>query len=80
MGVESVFIMEKTKGRLSEALEAFERSFIIDTMRAQDWCRKKTAQELGIPISTLKYKMVKLEIYGAVPKRRSSSPKSPYHA
>ncbi len=73
IGIDFLFIMEKSKSRLSQALEEFERSFIIDTMRTQDWSRKKTAEELGLPISTLKYKMARLGIYGAVPKRRNSS-------
>lgn len=62
--------MQKNKSKLTQTLEAFERDFIIDTMRGQGWSRKKAAQELGIPISTLKYKMSRLGIYGIVPRRR----------
>ncbi len=58
------------KGKLTQVLETFERDFIISTMQAQGWSRKKTAKELGIPISTFKFKMKKLGIYGTVPKRR----------
>lgn len=63
--------MEKEKGKLTQALEAFERDFIISTMEAQGWSRKRTAEDLGIPLSTLKYKMRKLGIYNIVPRRRS---------
>ena len=42
-------------------------------MQSLGWSRKKTAEELGIPLSTLKYKMTRLGIYGAVPKRRKVS-------
>lgn len=68
---EGVLAMEKEKSKLNQALEAFERDFIISTMETQGWSRKKTAQELGIPLSTLKYKMKKLGIYGSVPRRRN---------
>lgn len=68
---ESVLAMGKEKSKLNQALEVFERDFIISTMETQGWNRKKTAQELGIPLSTLKYKMRKLGIYGSVPRRRN---------
>lgn len=66
-------ILQKEKSKLDQAVDAFERAFIINTMRAQGWNRKKTAQELEIPISTLKYKMTRLGIYGVVPKGKSFS-------
>jgi len=68
---ENLLSRRKEKGKLNQALEEFERNFIISTMEAQGWNRKKTAQELGIPLSTLKYKMRKLGIYGSVPRRRN---------
>lgn len=71
------FMMYKNKSRLRQVLEEFERSLISNTLREQDWSRKKSAQELGIPISTLKYKMSKLGIYKAVPGRKSLSLKDP---
>ena len=63
-------MMLKEKGKLADALEVFERDFIINTMQTMNWSRKKTANELGIPLSTLKYKMTKLGIYRIVPGRR----------
>ncbi len=67
--------MQKKKSRLTQALEIFERDFIISIMLSQGWSRKKTAKELGIPMSTLKYKMTKLGIYGVVPQRKKVAPK-----
>lgn len=66
-------MMLKEKSKLAEALEAFERDFIINTMQSLNWSRKKTANELGIPLSTLKYKMTKLGIYSIVPGRRKAA-------
>lgn len=64
--------MQNEKSKLNQALDTFEKDFIISTMENQNWSRKKTAQDLGIPLSTLKYKMKKLKIYEAVPKRRNT--------
>ena len=66
-------MMLKEKGKLADALEVFERDFIINTMQTMNWSRKKTANELGIPLSTLKYKMPKLGIYRIVPGRRKAA-------
>ena len=65
--------MLKEKSKLAQAVDTFERDFIISAMQSLGWSRKKTAEELGIPLSTLKYKMTRLGIYGAVPKRRKVS-------
>ena len=62
--------MQNEKSKLNQALDTFEKDFIISTMQNQNWSRKKTAEDLGVPLSTLKYKMRKLGIYEAVPKRR----------
>ena len=65
-------MMLKEKSKLTEALEAFERDYIINIMQSLGWSRKKTANELGIPLSTLKYKMTKITLIPAVgipPKR-----------
>ena len=66
-------MMLREKSKLAEALEVFERDYIINTMQALNWSRKKTANELGIPLSTLKYKMTKLGIYSIVPGRRKAA-------
>lgn len=64
--------MVKEKGRLVQALENFERDFIISIMQENGWNRKKTAIDLGIPLSTLKYKMRKLGIYEIIPGRKKN--------
>jgi len=62
--------MVRKKGKLARVLEEFEKKFIISTMQKHDWSRKRTAEELGIPLSTLKFKMRKLGIYEIVPGRK----------
>ncbi len=64
--------MGNEKSKLNQALDTFEKDFIISTMQNQNWSRKRTAEDLGVPLSTLKYKMRKLGIYEAVPKRRKA--------
>jgi len=64
--MEELMGKERTKNKLIKALEEFERNLILSTMENHGWSRKKTAQELGIPISTLKFKMKKLGIYEIV--------------
>ncbi|MBN1227796.1 MAG: hypothetical protein JXA79_12445, partial [Deltaproteobacteria bacterium] len=39
---------------------------ILKTMEKAKWNRKKTARILGIPLSTLKYKMTQLNIYKTI--------------
>ena len=62
--------MARKKGKLARVMEEFEKKFIISTMQKLDWSRKRTAEELGIPLSTLKFKMRKLGIYEIVPGRK----------
>lgn len=68
--------MESEKSKLSHALNSFEKDFIISTMENLNWSRKKTALDLGIPLSTLKYKMKKLGIYEVIPKRHKTQKKA----
>lgn len=67
--------MQSEKSKLNQALNTFEKDFILSTMENLNWSRKKTAMDLGIPLSTLKYKMKKLGIYEAIPKRRKTEKK-----
>ena len=48
---------------LEKACETFERSFIMKTLEKANWSRVKAAKILGIALSTLKYRMQKLDIY-----------------
>jgi DNA-binding NtrC family response regulator len=52
----------KQEGFLLKAMEAFEQSFILKTLEKERWNRRAAARTLGIPFSTLKYKMKRLKI------------------
>jgi DNA-binding NtrC family response regulator len=45
-----------------EACDTFERNFIIRALERNDWNVSATARFLGIPLSTLKHKMGRLDI------------------
>ena len=45
-----------------EALDTFERSFFLKALERSDWNVSATARYLGVPLSTLKHKMSKLDI------------------
>ena len=47
---------------LERAMSAFERNFIIRALEKAGWNVTATARTLGIPLSTLKFKMDRLEI------------------
>ena len=48
---------------LTKACETFERNLILKAIERAGSSRKMAAQKLGVPLSTLKYKMRKLAIY-----------------
>ena len=45
-----------------EACDTFERNFILRALEKSDWNVTATARYLGIPLSTLKHKMVRLDL------------------
>src|SRR5581483_9593208 len=49
-------------GLFEEATNTFERNFILRALEKCGWNVTGTAEYLGIPMSTLKYKMDKLEV------------------
>ena len=51
-----------SENRLERALSTFERNFIIRALEKNAWNVTGTARALGIPLSTLKFKMDRLEI------------------
>jgi DNA-binding NtrC family response regulator len=51
-----------TENLLDRAVSTFERNFIIRALEKSAWNVTATARALGIPLSTLKFKMDKLEI------------------
>jgi two-component system NtrC family response regulator len=50
------------EGLLDEACETFERNFILKALEKQGWNVTNTARYLGVPLSTLKAKMDRLEV------------------
>jgi DNA-binding NtrC family response regulator len=51
-----------TENLLERAVSTFERNFIIRALEKAGWNVTATARTLGIPLSTLKFKMDRLEI------------------
>jgi DNA-binding NtrC family response regulator len=51
-----------TENLLDRAVSTFERNFIIRALEKSRWNVTATARALGIPLSTLKFKMDRLEI------------------
>jgi len=51
-----------TENMLERAVSTFERNFIIRALEKSGWNVTGTARTLGIPLSTLKFKMDRLEI------------------
>ncbi|MGD9902429.1 MAG: sigma-54-dependent transcriptional regulator [Vicinamibacterales bacterium] len=58
---------------LDRALATFERNFIIRALERSRWNVTQTARYLGIPLSTLKFKLDKLEIKDIARKIRGSA-------
>jgi len=57
---------------LEEAVTTFERNFIIRALEKGGWNVTATARALGIPLSTLKFKIQRLEIQESVRKIRGN--------
>ncbi|MBI3263806.1 MAG: sigma-54-dependent Fis family transcriptional regulator [Acidobacteria bacterium] len=49
-------------GLLQEACDTFERNFVLKALEKSSWNVTATARYLGVPLSTLKHKMDRLEI------------------
>ena len=58
------------KNLLDRALATFERNYIIRALERSNWNVTKTARYLGTPLSTLKFKIDKLEIKDLVQRIR----------
>src|SRR5436309_811593 len=52
----------RTESLFEEATLTFERNFILRALEKNGWNVTSTAEYLGVPLSTLKYKMDKLEV------------------
>mgnify|MGYP006131967639 FL=1 len=57
---------------LDRAVSTFERNFIIRALEKDRWNVTATARSLGIPLSTMKFKMDRLEIRGLARKLRGN--------
>ena len=55
-----------------EATNTFERNFILRALEKSGWNVTATARYLGIPLSTLKFKMDRLEIRELAKKLRGA--------
>jgi len=64
---------DEQDGRLDEAVTTFERNFILRALERCEWNVTATGRYLGIPLSTLKHKMGRLEIREIARKLRSSA-------
>ncbi len=57
---------------LDRAVSTFERNFIIRALEKEGWNVTATARSLGIPLSTMKFKMDRLEIRALARKLRGN--------
>ena len=53
---------DKGDGLFQEALDTFERNYILRSLERSDWNVTATAKYLGLPLSTLKHKMSRLDL------------------
>ena len=59
------------KGSMFEhATNTFERNFILRSLEKCGWSVTGTSEYLGLPLSTLKYKMDKLDVRRLIPRLR----------
>ena len=57
------------EGMLEKATEAFQQSFILKALEREGWSQVATAKALGIPLSTLKYKLKRLNLSKHFPRK-----------
>jgi DNA-binding NtrC family response regulator len=65
---------QATEGLFDRACEMFERNFILKALEQARWNVTATARNLGMPLSTLKFKMDRLDIREIARKLRTSGP------
>ena len=65
---------QATEGLFDRACEMFERNFILKALEQQRWNVTATARSLGMPLSTLKFKMDRLDIREIARKLRTTGP------
>jgi DNA-binding NtrC family response regulator len=52
----------RPEGLLERSVERYERRLILDALNKNDWNRLRTAEELGLPRTTLIAKMKRLNV------------------
>jgi DNA-binding NtrC family response regulator len=52
----------RTGNLFEDATNTFERNFILRALERNGWNVTASAEYLGVPLSTLKYKMDKLDV------------------
>ncbi len=67
--VSCLSVQNRKESLLVKACDTFERNFILKALEKEGWNRQKTAETLGIPLSTLKFKMRKLQIHDIISTR-----------
>jgi DNA-binding NtrC family response regulator len=67
---------QATEGLLERAAEMFERNFILKVLEHERWNVSATARTLGVALSSLKFKMERLEIREIARKLRNTGPGS----
>jgi DNA-binding NtrC family response regulator len=65
---------EATEGLFERACEMFERNFILKALEHERWNVTAAARTLGMPLSTLKFKMDRLDIREIARKLRRTGP------
>ena len=63
-----------TEGLFDRACEMFERNFILKALERGRWNVTATARDLGMPLSTLKFKMDRLDIREIAKKLKGAGP------
>ena len=64
--ISSLSAHNRKESLLVKACNTFERNFILKTLEREGWNRQMTAETLGIPVSTLKFKLKKLQIHDII--------------
>jgi DNA-binding NtrC family response regulator len=65
---------EASEGLFDRACEMFERNFMLKALERERWNVTATARSLGMPLSTLKFKMDRLDIREIARKLRAAGP------
>ncbi|HSP91446.1 MAG TPA: helix-turn-helix domain-containing protein, partial [Vicinamibacterales bacterium] len=65
---------QDSESLFERACEMFERTFILKALEQARWNVTATARSLGVPLSTLKFKMDRLDIRDLARRLRTTGP------